>query len=260
MHRGQLNHHNNNIRSQRRKEGSFIALRGMTKQKAMVRRLYRSLLKSSQELESEVMKRPVLTCAGEMKRFALPYYMNPSKLDTLRGVVRQQFKAHSKFTDSKDVGMLMDEAFAAFRQLEKRISMLQGRANEDQWRPRDERVKFCCGEQVRHRKYGYRGVVVGWDCTCTANEDWVGIMGVRNLKSGTEQPFYHVLVDVRDRTDAQTTYAAQENLEQLKFDENIKELADPIMHPEIEAYFTSFVPVEGRYILSENLRDSYPED
>ena len=109
------------------------------------------------------------------------------------------------------------------------------------------------------------------------------IMNVENLTNGTGQPFYHVLVDVRDRTDGQTTYAAQENLEELFCSEKsgivlVKGRGDfsfsftvlgtsaattnlePIMHPEIEKYFTSFVPSEGRYILGDTLRDKFPED
>lgn len=34
-------------------------------------------------------------------------------------------------------------------------------------------------------------------------------MGVRRLQAGTQQPFYHVMVDERDRPGGQTTYVAQ---------------------------------------------------
>ena len=37
-------------------------------------------------------------------------------------------------------------------------------------------------------------------------------MRVSLLAHGAKQPFYHILVDVRDRPGGQTTYVAQENI------------------------------------------------
>ena len=68
------------------------------------------------------------------------------------------------------------------------------------------------GSLMEHKKYGYRGVVVGADPSCLASEQWKQQMGVGNLEHGAEQPFCHVLVDSRDRAGDQTTYVAQENL------------------------------------------------
>lgn len=34
-------------------------------------------------------------------------------------------------------------------------------------------------------------------------------MGIHRLQAGTQQPFYHVMVDERDRPGGQTTYVAQ---------------------------------------------------
>ena len=49
---------------------------------------------------------------------------------------------------------------------------------------------------LRHRKYGFRGVVVGWDRRPTV--DVSGWDGVQGLPSGPDQPFYRVLPDMRD--------------------------------------------------------------
>lgn len=163
--------------------------------------------------------------------------------------------------------------------IDNRINVLQ-----TDWQPRNSNVDFSCGQQVRHLKYNYRGVIVGWDSVCIQSREWMKIMNVESLTHGTGQPFYHVLVDVRDRTDGQTTYAAQENLTEIFCTENkgnflcevtccfqfvwktvlgfstANKNLQPIMHPEIEKYFTSFVPSEGRYILDDELRDKFPED
>ena len=60
----------------------------------------------------------------------------------------------------------------------------------------------------------YRGVVISWDPRCTASEEWMNHTNVSELKDGADQPFYRVLVDVRDRN-GQATYVAQENIELL---------------------------------------------
>lgn len=57
---------------------------------------------------------------------------------------------------------------------------------------------------MRHIRYGYSCVIVFWDPTCQATDEWVERMGVRNLERGADQPFYHVLVD-----DGSYRYAAE---------------------------------------------------
>ena len=93
------------------------------------------------------------------------------------------------------------------------------------------KVQFKRGQLVRHRRYGYRGVIVDFDKTCRADEAWY-----RSNRTQPErnQPWYHVLVD----TTSESTYAAQTSLQ-----------ADPskaqIRHPLISRYFGNFT--NGRY-------------
>lgn len=54
------------------------------------------------------------------------------------------------------------------------------------------------GQRVRHRTKGYQAVVVGWDKNCCETEAWQAENGIDNLRIGTQQPFYHLLVDDRD--------------------------------------------------------------
>ena len=99
---------------------------------------------------------------------------------------------------------------------------------------------FQPGQLVRHRRYGYRGVVVDYDRTCQADESWYH--GNRT-QPPRNQPWYHVLVH-----DSQaTTYAAQTSLEPDFGD-------DPVEHPLVEVFFHRFadgayerndVPVQG---------------
>ena len=86
------------------------------------------------------------------------------------------------------------------------------------------------GELVQHRLYGYRGVVVGMDYACEADEDWYQ----RNrTQPDRNQPWYRVLVD-----GGRQTYVAQDNLEP----DDTGELVD---HPAVPVIFTTFLA--GRY-------------
>ncbi|MEM6655682.1 MAG: heat shock protein HspQ [Planctomycetota bacterium] len=91
--------------------------------------------------------------------------------------------------------------------------------------------RFSPGDLVRHRRYGYRGVVVAVDPRCQANSDWY-------LSNRTQpdqnQPWCHVLVD----GGGTTTYAAQSNLDE-------DSSAEPIDHPLVAEFFSEFTC--GRY-------------
>lgn len=66
-------------------------------------------------------------------------------------------------------------------------------------------VLFQPGDLVRHRRYGYLGLVVDRDLSCHADQDWY----LRNRSQPDQrQPWYHVLVDGSDAV----TYAAQTSL------------------------------------------------
>ncbi len=71
--------------------------------------------------------------------------------------------------------------------------------------PEKERL-YHPGKIVRHRRYGYRGVVVDFDLICKAEEAWYQSNQTRPDRN---QPWYHVLVDGSDIT----TYAAQTSLQ-----------------------------------------------
>lgn len=97
-------------------------------------------------------------------------------------------------------------------------------------------ARFAPGQLVRHRRYGYRGVVVAFDTKCHAPESWYQSNQTQPLR---QQPWYHVLVDGR----AMATYAAQEN---LQADQD----ALPIEHPMLELFFSEFV--DGRYVRNDH--------
>lgn len=82
---------------------------------------------------------------------------------------------------------------------------------------------FAAGELVRHRRYGYRGVIVSVDARCMATSDWYD--GNRT-QPDQNQPWYHVLVD----GSGQTTYVAESNL-------TPDPSGDPVDHPLLKQFF-----------------------
>lgn len=90
--------------------------------------------------------------------------------------------------------------------------------------------RFVSGQVVRHRRYGYRGVIAAMDASCTAPDEWY----YRNqTQPDRNQPWYQVLVDGGNET-----YVAEENLE-------IDDSGEAIDHPLVPRRFPTFV--NGRY-------------
>jgi len=91
---------------------------------------------------------------------------------------------------------------------------------------RHPRPVFDPGQLVRHRRYGYRGVVVERDELCHADDQWYD---KNQTQPDREQPWYHVLVDAT----SSCTYAASENL--VADDSGM-----PVQHPLLEHFFGAF--------------------
>ena len=88
---------------------------------------------------------------------------------------------------------------------------------------------FFPGQIIRHKRYGYEGVIVSVDETCQANETWYQSNQTQPKRN---QPWYHVLVDGTN----QTSYPAQTSLE-------AHPNPAPISHPYIELFFSDFLGI-----------------
>lgn len=105
------------------------------------------------------------------------------------------------------------------------------------WRRRrslecDPKNKFSVGDILRHTKYGFRGVVVGWDPTPTVDVSrWDGLTHIQNPE---QYPFYHIIPDQMDCLQAfgverPSRYVCEANLEVCPFNErNIDIDLDPV--------------------------------
>ena len=86
---------------------------------------------------------------------------------------------------------------------------------------------FTIGQTVHHRKFEYRGVIVGVDETFQGSDQWYDV--VATSRPPRDKPWYHVLVHgTPDRT-----YVTERNLEPDVGQE-------PIEHPEVDDFFDRF--------------------
>jgi heat shock protein HspQ len=97
------------------------------------------------------------------------------------------------------------------------------------------RPQFRPGQLVKHRRYGYRGVVVAFDPSCHASDEWYQRNQTEPLRA---QPWYHVLVDGGEAT----TYAAETSLRE-------DTSGRPVEHPLVPAFFSDFSG--GRYVRND---------
>ncbi|HDP89024.1 MAG TPA: heat shock protein HspQ [Thioalkalivibrio sp.] len=86
---------------------------------------------------------------------------------------------------------------------------------------------FFPGQLVRHRRFGYRGVVYDVDPVFDKSDAWYEAMA--DTRPPKDRPWYRVLVDGQPVT----TYVAERNLEP-------DDSSTPIRHPLVEAFFTGF--------------------
>lgn len=120
-------------------------------------------------------------------------------------------------------------------------------------KPRSARpfnVKYRIGQVVKHRKWKYHGVIIGWDIKCKAPEDWIEKMhdGKRQYKS---QPNYLLLVHNQGSETDEITYVPQETLE-------LSTLGEGVDHPNLHDYFDYYDGAQ--YIPSPWLQQVYPLD
>lgn len=79
-----------------------------------------------------------------------------------------------------------------------------------------KRIKYTLGTIVRHKKYGFRGVIVAWDGRPVVDVSrWDGL---QHIKDPHLYPFYHIIPDQNDcitifGNERPSRYVCEENLE-----------------------------------------------
>ncbi|KAJ0724964.1 putative UVR domain, hemimethylated DNA-binding domain-containing protein [Helianthus annuus] len=111
--------------------------------------------------------------------------------------------------------------------------------------------EFRLGQKVRHKKFGYRAVICGMDPVCCETSAWMENAHVDQLTRGPDQPYYQVLVDVREDPNLLVAYVPEENL--LAPEEPDKARFD---HPYVSFLFYG-MDSAGDFIPVKQLREKY---
>ena len=98
-------------------------------------------------------------------------------------------------------------------------------------------AKFDIGMPVRHRVYGFRGVVFDVDPEFDNTEEWYESIP-EDVLPRKNQPFYHLLAETPDKS----PYIAYVSEQNLVPDED----TNPIHHPAIAEYFD--VRADGSFV------------
>lgn len=93
--------------------------------------------------------------------------------------------------------------------------------------------RFSVGDLVHHKRFDYRGVIIGVDPEFEGTEEWYQTVALS--RPPKDRPWYHVL----PHGATHQTYVADRNLEPDRTGEAIE-------HPLVRRYFTHFVG--GRYV------------
>lgn len=147
-----------------------------------------------------------------------------------------------------------DRGLAALRLASQHADLLERLSEHDPGPParktRPSHLLFAIGDVLQHRFFG-RCVVVGWDPICPQGEEWVRANRIReNLKFGTEQPFYQVLLEDNTipRCCSQENLALADDLGPVIFD-----------HPHAQLYFQGLQRARA-FVPSPALAYVYPDD
>eukprot|EP00300_Choanocystis_sp_HF-7_P024035 c25430_g1_i1.p1 GENE.c25430_g1_i1~~c25430_g1_i1.p1 ORF type:complete len:407 (+),score=87.86 c25430_g1_i1:46-1221(+) len=105
-------------------------------------------------------------------------------------------------------------------------------------------IKYRKGQIIKHKTLNYRGVIVAGDPVCLQTERWSLTNKIDHLLYGRNQPFYHVLIDERDRPNEPISYIAQELLV-------VEKGTEPIKHAMVDQLFLGFA--EGEHIPREGV-------
>ena len=89
------------------------------------------------------------------------------------------------------------------------------------------RAKFRVGEVVRHRLFGFRGIVYDIDAAFNSTEEWWQSIP-EHARPHKDQPFYHLLAE-----NSETEYIAYASEQNLISDTSKK----PLRHPQVAEMF-----------------------
>ncbi|KAL3131480.1 hypothetical protein ABBQ38_007787 [Trebouxia sp. C0009 RCD-2024] len=229
----------------------------MSADKAVTTLLYRCILRWNKQLASV----PLDVRASHVDE-VLPGFRQQHNggFGSIRELAQWGFRQDATGTDAltgdiltKDEhkALLLDRGFQALQILNSEYAQALTYLQSTRQKHLDARgVQFTVGTVIRHKKYGYKGVIYAWDRVCDRPPQWAQEMQVNH-----DQPFYGVLPDEHDCTRLFqgariSKYVAQENIEVVQ--------NERVVHRAISNYFPEYSSDLGRYIPNTKMQYEYP--
>ncbi|NWR98105.1 FBX21 protein, partial [Motacilla alba] len=116
--------------------------------------------------------------------------------------------------------------------------------------PKPEYIKFCVGQVIIHRRFGYSGVIVGWDVKATTPEEQLQPRYPPVKQDLKDTPHYQILINKANGFGQSTAYVSEEDITVI--------VGLEVYHPDMETYFSGY---DGsKYIMQPWLKKLYPHD
>lgn len=201
--------------------------------------LFRGLVRAARSLDVALSSLPAEADAAQRARTRIAALL-PGTSAALPVRVARAFRDERALSAGPATDAAVAAAFAGLRAANAHLGELKAAAQSTTSTHQSSApAPLAVGHVVVHRHFGYRAVVTAVHARCEASTVW----RARNADVSTEQqPFYTLLVDTRDRAEAQVTYAAHEN---------VTRVAAFIEHPLIGKVFKEYHARESLYVLRE---------
>jgi len=98
-------------------------------------------------------------------------------------------------------------------------------------------AKYTIGTPVKHRIYGFRGVIFDVDPVFNNTEEWYESIP-EDVRPRKNQPFYHLFAETPEKA-PYIAYVSEQNLVP-------DDAAEPIRHPDMDDFFSGME--EGKFV------------
>ena len=136
--------------------------------------------------------------------------------------------------------LLVSQAHKSYIRVMNRATFFSPHAGRMIDAPRSTRACFSIGDIVRHKFYGFRGVVFDIDPVFANSEEWYQSIPI-DVRPQRDQPYYHLLAE--NDESGYIAYVSQQNLQ--------TDIEGPVDHPALPQLFDAFDG--GRYKLRRGL-------
>ena len=100
-----------------------------------------------------------------------------------------------------------------------------------------ELPEFQPGQVIKHKKYEYRGLIVAFDETCQATDDWYQS---NQTQPDRNQAWYHILVDGAQHV----TYVAESSID-------LDQTGRAVVHPLLNLFFFGIDEGKNQYLRND---------